>query len=47
MPWTIDVADFRAVSLSDLQDAALFSFSRRLASRQTVRAVMTLSVHLN
>jgi len=39
MPWIIDVVDFRTVSLSDLQDIVLSSFSRRLASRQTVRAV--------
>ncbi|MFL9860389.1 hypothetical protein PQR72_32445 [Paraburkholderia madseniana] len=46
-PWTIDVVDFRTVSQSDLQDVALSSLSRRLASRQTVRAVVTLSVHLD
>ena len=46
-PWTIDVVDFRTVSQSDLQDVALSSLSRRLASRQTVRAVVTISVHLD
>jgi hypothetical protein len=46
MPWTIDVVDSRTVPLSDPQDVAHFSLSRRLASRQTVRAVVTFSVHM-
>ena len=47
MPWTIDVVDFRTVSLPDRQDVRAPFPSRRLASRQTVRAVATLSVHLD
>ncbi|WNC94667.1 hypothetical protein RI103_36645 [Paraburkholderia sp. FT54] len=42
----IDVVDFRAVSLSDLQDVARFLISRRLASRQTVRVVPDFPMHI-
>ena len=46
MPWTVAVVDLRSVFLPDRQDARAFSPSRRLASRQTVRAVAILSVDL-
>jgi hypothetical protein len=46
MPWTVAVVDLRSVSPPDQQDARAVFFSRRLASRQTVRAVVILSVHL-
>ena len=46
-PWTPAVADFRIDSLPDRQDVRAFFISRRLASRQTVRAVVTISVHLD
>jgi len=46
MPWIIDVVEFWTVSQSELQDVALSSLSRRLASRQTVRVVVTFPVHI-
>jgi len=46
MPWTVAVVDLRSVFLPDQQDARAVFPSRRLASRQTVRAVVILSVHL-
>jgi hypothetical protein len=47
MPWTVAVVDLRIVSLPDRQDVRALFFSRRLASRQTVRVVVNLPVHFN
>jgi len=46
MPWTPAVVDLRICLLPDRQDVCAPFHSRRLASMQTVRAEVTLSVHL-
>jgi hypothetical protein len=45
MPWTPAVVDLRIGLLPDRQDVRAPFLSRRLASRQTVRAEAILPVH--